>query len=236
MRSGARLDRTKRKRAAVADKLHEPYWQAWLRWHLYRRHKRDQSRRAHYEMFWAFKKALRDGAGSAFLDCGANVGDVTGLALESGMIVHAFEPNRMAADRLTERFGGHERLTIHRVAVGASARRAVLSQSVEGGLAYTVSSSLFFGKPDDFERGEEVEVIDLFAFMKTLSDPIGVVKLDVEGAEFEILERFVSERPDVGAVLAETHERMLPEFGPRLAEIQRVISEKGIENIHLGWP
>ena len=65
-----------------------------------------------------------------------------------------------------------------------------------------------------------VPCFDFSAWLCELGAP-AVVKLDVEGAEFEILERMVDEGTDllVSQLLVEWHDDRMPGFEPRRAEL-----------------
>jgi FkbM family methyltransferase len=214
--------------------LTEPYWEAVLRWHTYRRWY--IKHRKFYSTAWAFQRMLRRGAGQLFIDCGANVGEIAAIALRHGMIVHAFEPDPIAATELRRRLGSNAMITIHQVAVGAHARHETLRASGAATLKSTIGSSLFANSHNDGAREIEVEVVDLFEFIRSLDQPIAAVKLDVEGAEFEILDRMLGEELVVPFVFVETHERISPEFGDRLAAIQARLKQERRRNIYLGWP
>ena len=217
--------------------LTEPYWETWLRWHLYRSRHRTPWRRAHYETMMAFRNALRESDGQIFIDAGANLGAVSKIALDNGMLVHAFEPDPHAADELQRRLGAHPRLTLHRSAVGANARRETLYSPSSVDLNVTDRSSLFVAGDNDGGRATDVEVVDLFSFMSGLGQPVAILKLDVEGAEFEILERFLIERPPVGLLFVETHETFKADFPQRLDRIREGLRDPALKTrVFLNWP
>ncbi len=68
-------------------------------------------------------------------------------------------------------------------------------------------------------------VIDLPALIATRGD-IGVLKLDVEGAELGILETLLARRAfdRIGLTLVETHERLFPALQPRYAALRAAIA------------
>ena len=59
--------------------------------------------------------------GDVVLDCGANVGAVTGPLAETGATVHAFEPDPFAFAKLSERVAGMDNVVLHNAAVGVAA-------------------------------------------------------------------------------------------------------------------
>jgi FkbM family methyltransferase len=157
--------------------------------------------------------------------------------LEQGFVVHAFEPDPVAGAVLNARYGANRLLTIHPAAVGASARTQVLHRIGEGTIQHSQASSLVFRPDIGHLTGIEVPVVDLFAFLRSLDRPIDVLKLDIEGAEAEILERMLDERvhATVGRVYVETHEAASPELAVRLPAIRNRIRDSEIDNIDLGW-
>jgi FkbM family methyltransferase len=217
--------------------LTEPYWYATLKWHGDRRwHFWQPERREYYRTAWAFRRALETGSGKVFIDCGANVGNISAMALAHGMLVHAFEPDPLAVTELRCRLGTPDGLTIHQAAVGAFARIEMLRCSTAGTLASTEGSSIV-ASPDngDFNR-TEVAVIDLFDFVGSLDRPVAALKLDIEGAEAEILERMLAEPLAIPFVFVETHERMSDDLDQRLTEIRTRIRHERMSHIYLGWP
>jgi FkbM family methyltransferase len=218
------------------NKLAEPWWLFWMKWHAWRRFKGPR-----YRVFWNFRNfARRTAPGSLVIDCGANVGDVTALFLDRGAIVHAFEPDPDARASLERRFGGNPALHVHPQAVGVDAGRLRLFRrkaSAAGDVSGTISSSLIARDIHDQAESVDVEIVDIFAFMAGLGARIDVLKLDVEGSEAAILERLLDLRYDrrIGRIFIETHERFSDAIADSIARSRRRIAELGITNIDLDW-
>lgn len=158
------------------------------------------------------------------------------MTLVHGMAVHAFEPDPLAVTELRRRLGTREGLTIHQAAVGAFARTGTLRSSKAGTLASTEGSSIVaFPDNSDFNR-TEVEVVDLFAFIRSLDRPVAALKLDIEGGEAEILGRMLDEPLAIPFIFVETHERMSDDLNRRLTAIRKRIRDQRLPNIYLGWP
>ena len=218
----------------MANKLTESYLLAWLRWHSYRRFRSAPC----YRTMWRFRKYLRKAPpGGLLVDCGANVGDLTRLFLEKGFTVHAFEPDPTAAAELKRRYGADPRVTIHVAAVGASARKQKLFRAESGSLDASIGSSLFQRPILQHTGSVDVEVIDLFAFLRSLGRFVDVLKLDIEGGEAEILERMLDERAylSIGRVYVETHDAISPQIAASIQRSRNRIAAERIANVDLGW-
>ncbi|ESY09517.1 methyltransferase [Mesorhizobium sp. LNJC386A00] len=173
-----------------------------------------------------------------FIDLGANIGDVTGHVLAYGMRVIAFEPDPVARQILTTRFGNNDRVTIIPKAVGGSARTATFHQRPDvSDLRRTESSSLIQTHEHTNGKSFEVEVVDLVQFLQGLHEPIVIIKMDIEGAEAECIEAILDAgiHRSIGQILVETHERFSPDLADRIGKLRGRIAQEGIRNINLDW-
>lgn len=219
--------------------IDHPYWLNWLRWTLVDSHRKTKV--AQRRTAWEFiNRVRRMPRGSLAIDGGANFGSVTAALVRRGVEVHAFEPDPHALAALKSRFGGNPLVMIHAAAVGA----------VDGTLQLyrthlfndrpdkaTRSSSLFPRSIHDTDHGIEVAVVDLARFIRDLGRPVDMLKLDVEGAEIEIVERLIDDGTYrmIGAAYVETHERHSEKLAERTAALRRRVAEAGIDNINLDW-
>lgn len=130
------------------------------------------------------------GAGTLVaFDVGANVGAWSRTFLEEcpGAIVHAFEPSRVAFDRLKELGTGEDRLVPHCLALAESRGSGTLWTDVPGsGLASLTRRRLEHFKVD-FGTSEEVSISTLDEVCLEMSVLPDVVKIDVEGSELDVL-------------------------------------------------
>lgn len=220
----------------MANKITEPYWQAWIKWHAYRRWASDPWLKERYATMWMFRRLVeRSQPGGLMIDCGANVGDASMMLLNRGYAVHAFEPDPVASAELARRLGANPLLTIHTEAVGATAGKATFYYSSSDDPHQAIFSSLF-ERPDRHGRRVEVNIIDLLAFIRSMGRPVDILKLDIEGTEIEILERLLKEgsAQQMGQIFVELHDDA-PDSERRIASIRREIAAQGLTNIHLGW-
>lgn len=219
----------------MAPRVDRPYGYHWLRWNFFDNWRSDSRR----QVLWDFVRQLRKiPRGALAIDCGANVGDVSSAFVRQGLRVHAFEPDPYAVASLTRRFAGNKQVTIHPSAVGAQAGRATLYRAPEfeahPGKASLSSTLLHRGR---HAAAQEVDVIDIGDFIEALPEPVAILKVDVEGAEVEIMERLIDRRLDrkVGMIYVETHEKHSPELAARTAALRRRVADVGIANLNLDW-
>ena len=96
--------------------------------------------------------------------------------------IHVFEPVRRFQDQIAERFPDDERVVLHEYGLGGRTR---VDEITVGGSA----SSLYRPSMDETET---VHVRDVKAVVDELGyDDVKLLKLNAEGAEYEILERLI---------------------------------------------
>jgi FkbM family methyltransferase len=137
-------------------------------------------------------KLLGDAPVRLCVDIGGNVGAYTGelLARCPEADVHLFEPSATNIAKLTERFGGNERVHLNPVAVGLAPGEAVLhSDSAGSGLGSLTRRNLDH-LDIAFDVTEPVRVIRFEEYWRdTLnSATIDILKLDIEGHELDALQ------------------------------------------------
>lgn len=181
------------------------------------------------------------GKGDVVLDCGANVGDITQKFIATGAQVYAFEPDPTAFDILQKRFQNTANVTLLNKGVWDRNTRLALythKDNSEGEAAYTVSSSIISNKVNvDASKARQIEVIDLTEFIANLSRRVNLIKLDVEGAETEILKKVIEKDTYqlFDAMYVETHETKIPGQKEELEAIRATMQKKGVTNIKLNW-
>jgi FkbM family methyltransferase len=199
---------------------------------LKRRHKRDLRYARAEGMLAGVVSMLRPG--DVAVDCGANRGDVTAQLAASGAVVHAFEPDPYNLEKLLERFAGTPNVTLHAAAVGTAAGSIRLMRAAnweaDPELASVKSTVVAGGQNIAEGEGIEVALIDFPAFLRGLIGSHGrvaFVKMDIEGAELELLSSMLDQRlfDDIQLTVAETHERKFKELRPRFAALRAAVAE-----------
>lgn len=175
------------------------------------------------------------------IDCGAHVGNVTEKMAERGALVYAFEPNPVAFEKLKNRFLNYPNVICMNQAVWD--RKDKISLYLEKGanqypIENCVGSSIISNNPYiNRETSIEVESIDFTEFLNKINKKIKLVKLDIEGAEFDVLKKMINLNlhESIENIVVETHEWLIPELQSEAEDLKSLISEKGITNISLNW-
>ncbi|MBX4206187.1 FkbM family methyltransferase [Candidatus Parcubacteria bacterium] len=190
---------------------------------------------------WKYNKLFsRLAPGEVAIDCGANVGKFTTKMAKPGVTVYAFEPDPHAFKVLESKFKDNTGVVLMNKAVSARAGRGKLyfdKRSSADEVAWSIRSTLLAEKPNmDLKAFFEVEIIDLAEFIQGIEKPIGLMKMDIEGAEVDVLNKLI----DLGLtkrirnIVVETHERF-PTLAEPTAKLRERIRREGISNIDLDW-
>lgn len=198
---------------------------------------------AYWISYFKLNKVLKNvKPSSLIIDCGANIGDISALFLAKNASVIAFEPDPLAFKHLSNRFKGNEKIECINKGVAHRSGKAQFflhkSRNDESGSEFTVSSSIVKEKVNiATDTCIEIELVDLSEFINQLNRKVDILKLDVEGAEIEILEKFIAEKTyeKVSLILVETHETKIPGHVEKVALLKSLIAQHNIPNIKLNW-
>lgn len=178
---------------------------------------------------------------SVCIDCGANVGLITEIFADKGASVYSFEPHKGCFEVLKKKFASNPKVHLY--------NKGVLDRNTKMKLykfEYHDYDELFFSQGAsiynsnlevDSNTYDEIDVINLVDFIKELNKPIDILKMDIEGAEFAILELLIKEGlyKNIGHILVETHDEVIPEIKDQALRVRNLIKEKDIKNIDLTW-
>lgn len=214
-----------------------------------------RARRAKKAQEWdareSYAKGLMQGIlsmlepGDVVIDCGANLGAVSGPLADTGATVHAFEPDPYTFGRLSEALAGRPNVVLHNAAVGAKAgtlqlmRDADWEKDPDG--ASVRSTLIEGGRRIDADSGIDVEVIDFPALLNALikkHKKIAFLKMDIEGAELDVLEAMEGQGlfDKITLTVAETHEKKFKHLRPRFAALRATVGAKyPITKVNLDW-
>lgn len=128
------------------------------------------------------------------VDIGAHRGTMFLPFLQAGWRIDAFEPQTSSFEWLTSQFEHNERVVLHPEAVSntSGAKAFHLATSIDGEQLHEFYHSLEVLRDDVFHRkGETVEVmtvcIDDLVDQGTLPPEVGVLKIDTEGHDLQVL-------------------------------------------------
>lgn len=183
--------------------------------------------------------------GDLAVDCGANMGVVTEVLARSGADVIAFEPDPYTFGLLSEKFADKPNVTLINAAVGVGSGTVRLMRGANfdtNPVAASVSSSILAGgRKVDAENSVEVPLVDFPSFVREKvaeRGQIAFVKLDIEGAELEILETLDrdGQMNGIRCLVAETHEKKFPDLRHRFRALRAGFAERyGTAHYNLDW-
>ena len=189
-----------------------------------------------------FEKAVRRSGGMTCIDLGANVGEYTRIMASGTKQVIAFEPDPLPLAALHANTADLDNVRIENAAAGTSERMVLIyrhAQFKEDPTFYSESSSVIAKKRNVSKEGAiEVRQINFISYLENLDEDIGILKIDIEGAEVELLEALF-DRPDilkrVHHIFAETHETRIPGHESRVNALQKRARRIKKPHINLYW-
>lgn len=180
--------------------------------------------------------------GDIAIDCGACVGDVVDKLIEKNAIVYAFEPNPFSFEILEKKYQNNPDVVLINKGVWNKNDTLKLYQhtnSKDRQVDKTlVCPSIIDTNPIvDLNHYTEIEVIDLTEFIVQLNKRIKFLKIDIEGAEFDVIEKIINLDlyKEIDIIVVETHDWLIQELEPKAQLIKNLIKEKQIKNIDLDW-
>ena len=190
-----------------------------------------------------FEAAMRHSAGMICIDLGANVGEYTRKMASGAKRVIAFEPDPWACAALHRNVADLDNVKIENVAAGTSEETVLLYRRAgfEKDPAFNSQSSSVIAEKTNIVLEDAVEVwqIDFIRYLEELDEHIGILKMDIEGAEVELLEALF-DRPDllkrIDQIYAETHESRIPGHEPRVRALRQRAATIDECNVNLYWP
>ncbi|SLN32800.1 FkbM family methyltransferase [Roseisalinus antarcticus] len=191
----------------------------------------------------AFKACVkRLGPQHTVIDLGANMGRFTRMLSRTGARVHAFEPDPWTFDELKSRVPDHDNVTFHQAAAGAADGEATFRRD-PGFLKNRQGRSAGNGLYDSvlWDDGDSesfsVRVVDFAGFIEGLGGDIELVKMDIEGAEVDVLDRLIETGmlARIRHLFVETREWQIPAVRPGLTRLRKRLARVERPEIHLDW-
>ena len=178
---------------------------------------------------------------SLVIDLGANVGKFTNIFLNKGFKVQAFEPDPIAIKELKKLCDdANGNLKLFEVAVGIENKLKKLYRYRKfdtDNPETTIGSSLLSFRSGKDKPFVEIKCIDFIKYLKNIDNKIALLKIDIEGAEVEILEKIVDEgiHKKIGRIYVETHERFSHRIALETVSFRLRLVKENINNINLNW-
>jgi FkbM family methyltransferase len=181
---------------------------------------------------------------SICFDCGMHIGLISDIFLQMGAVVHAFEPNRHLFEMLKYKYKNAENITLNNAAVSdQSGELDFYTTGSENGnyLAALQGSSVYSVEVLPQDCKYKVKAIDLCEYIRehiaSQNKRIYILKLDIEGAEFDILPKLIETGMYKYAdyIFVEEHARFFDNGDERLSNVKSLIKENNIKNIFLDW-
>ena len=189
-----------------------------------------------------FEDAIRQSKDLTCIDLGANIGEFTRKMASGAKRVVAFEPDPWAYAELHRNVVDLDNVIIENMAVGTWIGTVLLYRhsSFDDDPAFNSRSSSIIASKSNITLEGAVEVlqIDFIRYLENLDEDIGVLKMDIEGAEVDLLEALF-DRPDIlmriGYIFAETHETRIPGHEPRVTALRERARRMKKPRVNLHW-
>ena len=169
-----------------------------------------------------------------FIDVGANVGVITRIAHAfSRCQILAVEPNPEAVRHLSKLQESRIRISVCPFALGDANKKAELylhQDAIGNDVAFSEGGSLRRDKVNvSANNSIPVEVIDVCDFLDKAPAGKILIKLDVEGAEIDILRRLAKwgDVKKIKRIWCETHQKRFEatEYASQLDDVKRLLAD-----------
>jgi len=179
--------------------------------------------------------------GDVVIDGGANYGRVTLRLIGTGARIEAYEPNPAAFEHLSKAFGQHPQVNCIRKGLSdhnGTAKLYLHHRSEQDSLHYSEASSLIRDKWNiSRDNAVEIELVDIADVVNAIDDQIRLLKLDIEGGEYTVLDRLLDTGliHRIDQVFCETHELKIPSLRNETAKLRQRLARENITHVNLDW-
>ena len=159
----------------------------------------------HYQMLLNLKHISNN---SIILDIGANVGDVSDVLIKTyDPKIYCYEPNIVCYKHMVSRFKNNPKIKIFNFAVSNFTGKTFLyfHKKAKNISEFNQRSSLKKEKDGlDINKKIEVNCVDIKNILDQ-HNKIDLIKIDIEGSEYEIMPEIIKNKDKIKMVLCETH-------------------------------
>lgn len=177
--------------------------------------------------------------GDICIDGGANDGTSSDAMAVNGAIVYAFEPNPKLVRYLNKKYKDTENIKVMPQALGSKAGHLNFALPKGGD---TIGGTVSIANRTDLDVVQKVPVIRMVDFIRkefiSKGKRVYLLKLDVEGAEFDIIPDLIKSGvyQHIDYILYEPHERLFSEGKEKRQYIENLIKQYKVTNIYPNWP
>jgi len=188
-----------------------------------------------------FSEAINTCKSRLAIDLGANQGKYTKILAENFDRVIAFEPNPDAFLILEKNLSHYSNVELHQLAVGTECGTSTmfLRDMYESNPAsYSEGTTLFESKENvDPTKSIHVKMVDITRFIEELGQEVGIIKVDIEGAEVPVLEALLDSTSlqKIEYIFVETHEFKIPELYKRTIALRKRVKNIIKPKIDMDW-
>lgn len=134
------------------------------------------------------------------IDCGAYLGKFSNYVADKGAIVYSFEPCKELHEGLLKRFEAYKNVVV--INKGLSSKPGIVKffkhkeydNEKKDNIKFLESSSIFPKKGNVGNEYFQAETIKLSEFISSLNTKVKLVKINVEGAEYGILNNLIDSK------------------------------------------
>jgi FkbM family methyltransferase len=146
---------------------------------------------------------------SIVLDLGANIGDISQCILDLyNCNIYCYEPNNNVFKVLKKRFKNYEKIIPINKSVGNKNKKTILyyhKKNDENPIKHSTGSSLLSQKENINKNNHQItEMISIREILNQF-DYIDLIKIDIEGYEYNILPEIIKNKNKIGKVICELH-------------------------------
>lgn len=142
------------------------------------------------------------------IDFGAHVGNATTEFARRAKHVHAFEPNPIIFEVLQRQTKLYPNVTLHNKAISdVSAKVDLFYENIKPGKHFEGSTIVSNKSNVSYCNKVTVDAVDVSSFIESLGESVTCVKMDIEGAEYKVLDRLLETKHinRIGKLYIECH-------------------------------